>query len=303
MFDDFDEAVFTRLFEDNELTQLLTTWNNTPALFRINFPSDSDSGWENKRQYPRVVYYTQYNYDSSRRSAGRLIIFAHTSIEDNIQPEEIDEIIKKNLSCVLFNTKRGVFCCSWISSEPFLIEGEEAPIVKGIRMEYEIIAFPEQKTFLYPDPVTGIERYVKDIDANLLLINRDELPDILELDYPVIYVRSISINNLHHDTYWYRYLAFRGMIHVIGKDDISVRETIGKLIQNIMMDGRCYLENDGQMLFTDDNTDTAIAYLNDFLIDGQIEINSEFRLVKEKETVRREHIYIKEDDDEKVKVK
>lgn len=291
MFDDFDEAVFSELFSEKKLMNKLARWNETPALFRVNFPSDSDDGWEGK-QYPRIVFYTQYNYEPEQRIAGKLIIHAHTTIDEQVQPEELEEQIKKTLSVVLFNTKKGVFCLSWNSSEPFLIQEDSSPLVKGIRVEFDIIAFPDQRTYLYPDPVVGIEDFLHNIDPKMLLINRDELPDAIKPREPIGYVRTLSVSNLGRDSYFYRNERFVGSIHVISTSIKRARQTLGRLYQEIIDKGRMTLENGGQFLFTDNGNNTSVSYMNDALIDGQISVEGEFRLLANHDKKQYKNFYI-----------
>lgn len=294
MFKDFGEAVFTRLNDSEELQTLLCRWNGRPALFHLNYPSDSDTRWEGK-QYPRVAFYTQMGTDVDTRLSGTLILIVHTDVMSVIQPEQIDEVIKNDLSYVLFNTQRGVFCCNWKSSEPFLIEDSDTatPRIKGLRIEYDLISFPDQRTYLYPDPVPALEDLIKEIDEEITVINRDEIPDILEPTSPVAYVRTLDCINLGKDTYYYRPMGYHGSIHVICTSNTLTRQTIGKLNQEMMLRGRTTLENDGQMLITDDGMNTSVSYLNNVLFDGQFEINSEFRLLRERKTKNINHIYIK----------
>ncbi len=283
MFESFEEALYSYLLSCENITSLLTRWQlsdqdnkSIPAIFNINYPPDNAEGWKHKIQYPRIVFYTQWANDTDQIEAGSLILYIHSLDNLEIQPENIEKEINNSLSDVFFNTLRGVFCCTWISSEPFMIDGENEPVQNGIRLEYQVRAFPDQYTYLNPDPIPAIEDYIKSIDNDLLIINRDELPEIFVPEYPVIYVRSLDVGNLGKDTYKWRIMQLHGAIHVISTNPKITRQVLGKIEQQAMIDGEINLLDGGQFLITDDRTNLQIMYGHSKLLDGQYELTGEF---------------------------
>lgn len=284
MFETFEDAVYSYLLGSENITSLLTRWNvgdlegYVPAIFNINYPPDNSEGWQHQQQYPRIVFLTQWVNDVDQIEAGSLIIYIHTLDNTEIQPENIEKEINRSLSNVFFNTQRGVFCCTWVSSEPFTIDGEQEPIINGIRLEYQVRGFPDQYTYLNPDPIPAIEDYIKALDENLLIINKDELPDIFIPEYPVVYVRSLGLSNLGKDTYKWRIMQILGAIHVISVNPKLTREILGKIEQQLMIDGEITLLDGGQLLITDDRTNLQILYSHSQLLDGQFELTGEFAI-------------------------
>lgn len=291
MYESFEDALYSYLLSCENITSLLTKWTivepdkvYVPAIFNINYPPDNAKGWMHETQYPRIVFYTQWSNDVDQIEAGSLILFIHSLDSLEIQPENIEQEINNSLSNVFFNTLRGVFCCTWVSSEPFTIDGENEPVVNGIRLEYQVRAFPDQHTYLDPDPIIAIEEYLKELDEDLLIINRDELPDIFIPEYPVIYVRSLGFSNLGKDTFKWRFMQLLGAIHVISINPKLTREVLGQIEQQFMIDGEITLSDGGQMLITDDRTNVQITYSHSQLLDGQIELTGEFALNARKES-------------------
>lgn len=288
MFNTFEQAASTRLIETEEFTELLSTWKGEPAFFNLNAVPDTDGNWDGA-QYPRAVYYTEWNSDPDRLLSGQLYIQIHCTNQDTIQPKKIEEIIKESLSNVFFNTLRGVFCCSWNKSEPFMFGGDTEPIINGMTMEFSVFAFPDQRTYLTPDPIPGIERYIKEVLPEATVINLDEIPDIFIPEVPVFYVRSKGVHNAGKDTYAWRIMNLSAAIHVISPDYSMIRESIGMLMQQLMLDGRIELFQDSDLLITDDHNDVEITYAGSALMDGQFDVTGEFAIyaLKPKEGVLR----------------
>lgn len=277
MFETFEQAVYSQLFNSEDVIKNLTTWNDLPAVFNTNFPPDSDSGWKHQKQFPRIVFYVDWSSVPDRLISGQLILFIQWHNDQFIETEIIESEIKRILSNVFFTTARGVFCCSWNTSESFTYEGNEQ-VVNGIRMEFNVLSFPDQNTYLKPDPIPGFENYIKEIDESFLIINKDQLPEIFIPEIPVIYVRSESITNAGVDTYAYRFMNAQIAVHVICVDYQLMRKTIGKIQQQAMLDGECWLENGNQFLITDAGNNLTINYLNNSLMDGQFTLTGRFAI-------------------------
>ena len=277
MFKTFEEAIYQRLLNYKDITESLALYNEQPAVFHNNFPNDKAQGWGFNPQYPRIVFYVDWADEPERIISGRLIVYIQWLNSQFIQAEVIDALVKQSLSNVFFNTERGAFCCSWNTSEALTFEGTES-IVNGIRMDFNVLAFPDQRTYLDPDPITGLENYLKTLCPEVKIINRDPIPDIFVPDDPVIYVRSIGFSNRGEDTYAYRFMELTSAIHVISTDPGKTRKTIGKAYQQIMIDGDFDLENGNQFLVTDAGNNMIVEYGNSSLLNGQFNLTGRFAL-------------------------
>ena len=51
-----EELIYKRFTESEELIKLLARFSGRPAVFSPEAPEDNMSGWENKKQYPRLIY-------------------------------------------------------------------------------------------------------------------------------------------------------------------------------------------------------------------------------------------------------
>lgn len=276
MLKSFEEGIYRKLVDDNSVTELLAVCGGSPAIDRITSPTDMNGMWGENPQFPRIVYFTEWSSQTDRIIAGKLIVYIFLTNRFPISTaEQIESAVNKSLSNVIFNTSRGVFCCSWQGSEYFnLDEGE--PVILATRMSYDIRAFPDQRTFLDPDPVPAVNNFLHEADDQLLVINRDELPDILIPEYPVCYVRSLQVANAGRDTYARRYTNFKGMIHYICTDPSLTRKVMGRITQKLYIEGEINMEDNSQLLITDNGHNISVNYLNDSLLDGQTELDASF---------------------------
>lgn len=76
-----EELIYKRFTESEELIKLFARFSGRPAVFSPEAPEDNMSGWENKKQYPRLIY----NYD--------LIITRTQETESEWTRTEIQECI------------------------------------------------------------------------------------------------------------------------------------------------------------------------------------------------------------------
>lgn len=287
MFRSFKEGLMFKLTNDKEVTELLADFNGVPAISFFRSPSDLDKEWGKDPEFPRIVYMTEWYSDRERLIAGKCVIYIYALSTSDVLPEQIEQAVNKSLSNVFFNTAAGVYCTSWNNSESFSLDGEETIVTTGCRVEYDILSFPDQRTYLNPDPVPAVENFIKDTDKNILVINRDELPDVFIPKYPVCYVRSISVTNAGEDTYCFRPTIFKGMVHFISVNPTLTREVIGNFLNRAYCEGEIEMEGGAQMLLTDDVANTTTTYINSALADGQTEITGRFMIVARSENTER----------------
>ena len=99
-----EELIYKRFTESEELIKLLARFSGRPAVFSPEAPEDNMSGWENKKQYPRLIYNYDLQANEERSSAGTLsvtLLCQNTQDIDEIMPEMIEPFVRKCLKDVL----------------------------------------------------------------------------------------------------------------------------------------------------------------------------------------------------------
>ena len=55
-----EDIVYSRLTEDNTLKSTLAKFGKAPAVFYQTAPDDTATGWNQRKQYPRIDYIVDY---------------------------------------------------------------------------------------------------------------------------------------------------------------------------------------------------------------------------------------------------
>lgn len=167
----FEDVVYSRLCEAGNLAECLAVYGERPAVFYQSAPDDTATGWNGRRQYPRIVYVTDYVSVPERGTSGTLTLDILCA-EDGMPPEEIEPHVRGAL-CGIFVTPDDAppISLSWARSDAF----EQARgaggdgIVIGITVAFDLYAFPSQIS-CDPDPVLAMNRFVRRVipDAEIV---------------------------------------------------------------------------------------------------------------------------------------
>lgn len=273
----------------------LGNWNKQVAFFYQNVPAESDKDWQGV-QYPQIIYDVDWQDQPDRIDYGRLNIWINV-LDKTVEPVVLAELIKEKLKSVFFNTTYSVYSQSWEVTEFYEYEGE-VPLIRGAHLIFDVLGFPDQRTYLVPDPVVGINEYLKKRFPEALVIGLDEMPEVFIpgkvsdeiLDgqekpnpYAVIFLRTVNLTNAGKDTKAFRWTNYTGAVHVIASDYLTMRKTLGRIIQSILIDGETpFFDEWGrlyQLRFTDDGENFVASYQTGELMEGQIILTTEFALL------------------------
>lgn len=144
-----EELIYKRFTESEELIKLLARFSGRPAVFSPEAPEDNMSGWENKKQYPRLIYNYDLQANEERSSAGTLsvtLLCQNTQDIDEIMPEMIEPFVRKCLKDVLLQPTDGpLYAFAWARTDAFDIEEPKNSLIVGVDIRFDILEYPNQE--------------------------------------------------------------------------------------------------------------------------------------------------------------
>lgn len=162
--------------------------NNNPAVFYQTAPHDKDPLW-NGKQYPRIDYTVDWQYNPERRTSGNLQVNVWCINDGTIPPEDIGEAITPKMTDLFLTDESGTYCVIWSRTDAFEGAGNE-PKTIGVTISFDIVAFPAQ-TGGTLDAVRAIMDWIKVLQPSAVIINKDTIPPIWKPtnQSPAVYVR------------------------------------------------------------------------------------------------------------------
>lgn len=273
----FDELIFQRFFESEKLKKSLAGYAGGPAVFSPEAPGDDMEYWEGNVHYPRIVYNFDLQANEERHSAGALSVYilcAGTS--DAVSPEKIEPVVRECLRDAILTPEGGApYCFAWARTDAFTIE-DKPRITIGSEMRFDIMEYPSQETS-DPDPVMAVNRYLKELYPDCLVMGYDRMEEIMEAsaEKPAIYCRLVSTDKAE-ETNTVAWMGGRIAVHILCPD-AGVRMKMASGIANKM-------SLDGEIIMLDHSPMTIkklqANYKSDYLKDGQIFANVRYGLLR-----------------------
>lgn len=185
-----------RLLTFSQVAIRLAIYAEKPAIFFQHVPDDTSEAWTSISQYPRIILSMDMFSNAERNVMGALTIDIICT-EEGLPPEEIEPYVRQALEGVFFTPKDDTtFSPKWRNTQIF----REASVIDksyniGMTLNFDIYEFQILETS-DPDPIAAINFYAKDWDKELVVIGRDELPEIFEpkRHSPVAYFRHVNSN-------------------------------------------------------------------------------------------------------------
>ena len=114
-----EELIFKRIAGVQYHDADLVKFNGAPAIFNGPCPEDTDPGWGDRRQYPRISYSVDLRGDPDRQTAGTLYIDVWCT-EDGPSPEFFEPELRAAICCVIMAPEDDAPCSfSWQASQTF----------------------------------------------------------------------------------------------------------------------------------------------------------------------------------------
>lgn len=273
---DLSQLVYNRLAGDAALSQSLAEFAGQPAIFNTEFPSDQQSGWEGKTQYPRIEYQFNMQADVQRASSGALVLAIYTQ-KDPLIAEQIENHVRRSLKDVLMKPSgEAPFCVSWARTEPYLLEGN-AILCK--ELTFDILEYPDQET-TDPDPIMAMNQFIKGLYPECIVLGADQPGEYTSpADTPVFYCRLQDIQ-LDPNGYCQNTITWFNCtiaIHLLCPYPEKRLKLIAGLNQT--------MANEGEVIMLDDSPMT-INYVQvnnraDYLREGQMSVTGHYGCLKD----------------------
>lgn len=277
-----EELIYKRFTESEELIKLLAGFSGRPAVFSPEAPEDNMSGWENKKQYPRLIYNYDLQANEERSSAGTLsvtLLCQNTQDIDEIMPEMIEPFVRECLKDVLLQPTDGpLYAFAWARTDAFDIEEPKNSLIVGVDIRFDILEYPNQET-TDPDPVMAMNKFVKELYPECIVVGLDRMEEITEAsrETPVIYCRLNSMEKVE-ETNTVVWMDGKLAIHILCPDT-DMRLKMAAAITNAMsLDGEVTMLDYSPMFIRKLQMDNK----SDYLKDGQIFVTGRYGLLRYK---------------------
>lgn len=295
------QAIQSIVRNDGTMKAMLADYSGEPAFFYSKSPLDSRPGWTGAK-YPRVDFVVDMRQDPERKSAGSLWINVFVTSQcipiGDVDPERaIEERLIELLSGTFYSdNESGTFCTEWERSDSVLWEtqnGETHPEVYGLRTRFEIMEFPPQLT-TDPDPIQGLNRWIKKRFPEMAAIAYDNLPEVFRPTdtTPAIYWRFSG--NLTTDRQSYAVTWYNGTFygHILAESVMERNRWIKAITETMQLAGEVILPDDSPMFIKQIN----IRHGADPLREGQIELTGQYGVLaqhrKERAGYKLMHPYV-----------
>lgn len=276
-----EELIQKRFVSTDELTERLTTFASVPAVFSTEAPGDEQEGWGGDTQYPMIVYNYDMQANEERNSAGTLSVSILCQNTTKVFPEDIAPIVKKCLRDVILFPEGGTpYCFTWARTDAFTM-GEDvgkAGVVIGCEVRFDILEYPSMETS-DPDPIMAVDRYIKELYPECLVIGYDRMEEITEAseEQPIIYCRLISTEK-KEETNTVAWMEGKIAIHVLCPDSQIRLKMSADIANSISLDGEIIMLDYSPMFIKR----LQANYKSDYLKDGQIFVTGSYGLLRYK---------------------
>lgn len=264
---ELNEMIYKRLADCEGLVKRLAVYGDGPAIFNTEFPSDQQSGWGEKSQYPRICYRVDLQVNQERSSSGTLHITIDTEKTSKII-EELEELVREALRDVLMKPEgQAPFCFAWARTEVYQVEGAGV-VCKDLL--FDLIEYPMQET-TDPDPVMAVSAFLKEMYPETIVLGLDRIGDFTNpAESPVFYCRLQDIQSTDgpciHTVAWFTAkvavhllyptaltrLKMLSAVHqkIASEEEIVMLDNSPMHIQGLRLDNKADYLREGQLIIT-----------------------------------------------------
>lgn len=267
----------------------LARYGDEPAVFYQNAPDDTASGWNGKKQYPRIDYVVDYQRNPERKTSGTLTLNIWCA-EDGIPPEEIEPHVRQVLCGVFLKSDEAPpYSMAWARSDPFDAQrGDSDNLVIGTTVTFDVYAFPTQITS-DPDPVLAANEYIRKLVDGAAIIGQSDLPQVFTptAQAPAFYFRLETLQTQREtNTVAWMDVVLAGHIFAAGEETKWLKAVVDALA----LDGEITMLDTSPMFITTLKADNTL----DALTTGQLRIYARFGILRRKPYVHTLYVANKE---------
>ena len=270
-----EELIHKRFISSESLVKHLALFNGAPAVFSPEPPDESQEGWGGNTQYPEVIYNFDLQANEERHSAGTLAVSLLCQNTAEITPEAIEPMVRKCLRDVILKPESGTpYCFTWARTDAFTLGETGATIGNEIR--FDILEYPSQETS-DPDPVMAVNKYVKELYPECLVIGYDQMDEITEatVERPVIYCRLESMDK-SEETNTVAWMDGRIAVHILCPESEKRMKMAAAIANRLSLDGEIIMLDKSPMFIKR----LQANYKSDYLKSGQIFVTGHYGLLR-----------------------
>lgn len=275
-----EELVYSRLKGDVLIAGWLTKFNDNPAVFEIQAPSDQDKGWDKKKTYPRIIYATDKQENAERKVSGTLTIDVMTTNDGATGPEVIEEQVRKLLTHTFFEaTNEPVVALVWNQTAAF----EEDETVIGVTITFDMLAFPSQiNGTRKPDPIKGIISYCKELYPTARLFDSAPTAPYMwtpTAQAPALYWRltGVTTDQITNSVTW---MTATIVGHLFAPTPSDRLPWIRQITEELATGPNIYMDDDSPLMLQRISADSS----RDALKDGQITLTVRYGVLRTRPT-------------------
>ncbi len=270
------QLIYKRLIDTKEIWSLCAEYAGRPAIFDTEAPSDQQSGWNGRTQYPRINIILDMQANEERSSSGTLIITIYTE-RTSMVILELEAMVKSCFRDLLISpSDGGPYSFAWSRTEPFTLQGN----IMGMEIAFDIMEYSGQQT-TDPDPVVALSRYIKEMYPESLVLGIDRPGEFADAsEAPVFYCRIVTMNKADgHNMNTVAWMDCRIAVHLLCPDKAANLKMVAALTHHLSVDERIILLDGSSMNIPEVRLDKGADYLKT----GQLYISGRFGLLKYRE--------------------
>lgn len=254
---------------------MLASYGGKPAFFYQESPPDTDPLWD-KSCYPRADYNVDISYNPERKSSGILQINIWCSAESIAMPEDIEKRFRELINGTFYSGTEKTVCAVWSRSDAFSFDkgSRTSPEIFGVTMLFELMEFPVQST-TDPDPVQGLNEWIKSRFPETAVIAHDRLPEIWKPsdESPAVYWRFAGADtDDKQSSYAVTWFIGHFAAHIIADSVTERNRWLKAITEDLQTAGEVILQ-DGSPMFINQ---LKISHNADSLRDGQLEVTGRY---------------------------
>lgn len=270
-----EQALYEHLIRQPLLSEYLTTYNETLAVFNQKAPADPDGLWNNGPQYPRLVFFVDLQGDPARTMGGSLAVDIQCP-EDGTPPEVLEPVVRGLVHSWFFSSGTFTTAAQWRDSRYFTEPTEQ---VVGCTVSFDLLAFPVLTT-LEPDVIDRLNTWTA-AKEGLHAINYAPLPSSAWKPgngESAVYWRLVREEPAGwipdtFQTIW-RTAIVRG--HIFSQDNQTAAGVARRLITGLYADKRLFKQGEAPVMVNRNNTADMTA---DPLRTGQLTVEGTFGVI------------------------
>lgn len=235
----------------SSIAETLARYEERPAVFYQLAPHDGATGWQSAVQYPRLDYGIDWRANAERKTSGTLLINIWCLNESGVAPEDLAQVLIDELSETFYSDDSGTYCLVWTTANSYEGTGDKEPKKVGVSVFFDVLAFPKQTTHTEPDPVEGLNRFLKEICPDCYLIGYEALPETFKAtdEKPALYVRLANNRTDMKSGFAVTWYDCALEVHLIAPDPNKRGEMLQKIIHISGMRHECILADNSPLLF------------------------------------------------------